>query len=177
MSLGTGRRSWAHCQYWHQETSHLHAAAVQSGRQELGSKWEQPQGSSSFCQVPQLSERQRYLERRPTSAISTGYSWWLVAFWACGSCQLSCSSLKATEGGRLSAWSATACPGCRRVSWESFLSLPLQVIFQLPRCHRSVFRYLMSFLRELLKYSEDNNVSVAMIGKPLVSLLCSCCSP
>uniref|UniRef100_A0A8C0EE43 phosphoinositide 5-phosphatase n=1 Tax=Bubo bubo TaxID=30461 RepID=A0A8C0EE43_BUBBB len=35
----------------------------------------------------------------------------------------------------------------------------LQVIFQLPRCHRSVFRYLMSFLRELLRYSEDNNVT------------------
>lgn len=40
-----------------------------------------------------------------------------------------------------------------------------QVVSQLPRCHRSVFRYLMSFLRELLKYSEDNNVSATMIGK------------
>lgn len=100
-----------------------------------------------------------------------GCSWWLVAFWACGSRQLSHSSLKATEGGRLSAGSATACPGCRSVSWESFLSLPLQVIFQLPRCHRSVFRYLMSFLRELLKYSEDNNVSVAMIAALFSSLL------
>lgn len=58
-------------------------------------------------------------------------------------------------------------PACRSaVSWQSFLSrFPLQVIFQLPRCHRSVFRYLMSFLRELLRYSEDNNVSVAMIGE------------
>lgn len=71
--------------------------------------------------------------------------------------------------------SATACPGCSNVSWESFLSLfSLQVIFQLPRCHRSVFRYLMLFLRELLKYSEDNNVTVAMIGKCVVSLLRSC---
>jgi len=43
--------------------------------------------------------------------------------------------------------------------------LSLQVISQLPRCHRSVFRYLISFLRELLKYSEDNNVSATMIGK------------
>lgn len=40
-----------------------------------------------------------------------------------------------------------------------------QVISQLPRCHRSVFRYLMSFLRELLKYSDDNNVTATMIGK------------
>lgn len=72
--------------------------------------------------------------------------------------------------------SATACPGCSDVGWESFLSLfSLQVIFQLPRCHRSVFRYLMSFLRELLRYSEDNNVSVAMIGKQVVSLLHAYC--
>lgn len=45
----------------------------------------------------------------------------------------------------------------------------LQVISQLPRCHRSVFRYLISFLRELLKYSEDNNVSATMIGKAVIS--------
>uniref|UniRef100_A0A669Q7R2 phosphoinositide 5-phosphatase n=1 Tax=Phasianus colchicus TaxID=9054 RepID=A0A669Q7R2_PHACC len=45
-----------------------------------------------------------------------------------------------------------------------------QVISQLPRCHRSVFRYLISFLRELLKYSEDNNVSATMIGKAVSSL-------
>ncbi|NWJ05183.1 OCRL phosphatase, partial [Crypturellus undulatus] len=46
-----------------------------------------------------------------------------------------------------------------------------QVISQLPRCHRSVFRYLMSFLRELLKYSEDNNVSANMIATLFTSLL------
>ncbi|KFV80239.1 Inositol polyphosphate 5-phosphatase OCRL-1, partial [Struthio camelus australis] len=46
-----------------------------------------------------------------------------------------------------------------------------QVISQLPRCHRSVFRYLMSFLRELLKYSEDNNVSASMIATLFTSLL------
>ncbi|KAM9373847.1 inositol polyphosphate 5-phosphatase OCRL [Phaethornis superciliosus] len=46
-----------------------------------------------------------------------------------------------------------------------------QVISQLPRCHRSVFQYLISFLRELLKYSEDNNVSVAMLAALFSSLL------
>ncbi|NWX91036.1 OCRL phosphatase, partial [Nothoprocta pentlandii] len=46
-----------------------------------------------------------------------------------------------------------------------------QVISQLPRCHRNVFRYLMSFLRELLKYSEDNNVSANMIATLFTSLL------
>lgn len=46
-----------------------------------------------------------------------------------------------------------------------------QVISQLPRCHRSVFRYLISFLRELLKYSEDNNVSATMIANLFTSLL------
>lgn len=40
-----------------------------------------------------------------------------------------------------------------------------QVISQLPRCHRNVFRYLMAFLRELLKFSDYNNVSANMIGK------------
>lgn len=47
-------------------------------------------------------------------------------------------------------------------------NISLQVIVQLPSCHRNVFRYLMSFLRELLRYSEDNNVSATMIGE--------CCS-
>ncbi|XP_051486204.1 inositol polyphosphate 5-phosphatase OCRL isoform X2 [Apus apus] len=46
-----------------------------------------------------------------------------------------------------------------------------QVISQLPRCHRSVFHYLISFLRELLKHSEDNNVGVAMIAALFSSLL------
>ncbi|XP_028923094.1 inositol polyphosphate 5-phosphatase OCRL isoform X1 [Ornithorhynchus anatinus] len=46
-----------------------------------------------------------------------------------------------------------------------------QVISQLPRCHRNVFRYLMAFLRELLKYSEDNNVSTNMIATLFTSLL------
>lgn len=53
---------------------------------------------------------------------------------------------------------------------------PLQVISHLPRCHHNVFHYLMAFLRELLKYSEDNNVSANMIGK---SPACprACCHP
>ncbi|XP_021261566.1 inositol polyphosphate 5-phosphatase OCRL-1 isoform X1 [Numida meleagris] len=46
-----------------------------------------------------------------------------------------------------------------------------QVISQLPRCHRSVFRYLIAFLRELLKYSEDNNVTATMIATLFTSLL------
>ncbi|XP_075291799.1 inositol polyphosphate 5-phosphatase OCRL isoform X4 [Opisthocomus hoazin] len=59
----------------------------------------------------------------------------------------------------------------RCLDWSHSSRLCRQVIFQLPRCHRSVFRYLMSFLRELLKYSEDNNVSVAMIAALFSSLL------
>ncbi|KAJ6663265.1 hypothetical protein lerEdw1_010401 [Lerista edwardsae] len=46
-----------------------------------------------------------------------------------------------------------------------------QVICQLPRSHRNVFRYLMGFLRELLKYSESNNVSVNMLATLFASLL------
>ncbi|KAM5195597.1 inositol polyphosphate 5-phosphatase OCRL isoform 8-T8 [Hipposideros larvatus] len=46
-----------------------------------------------------------------------------------------------------------------------------QVISQLPRCHRNVFRYLMSFLRELIKFSEYNNVSANMIATLFTSLL------
>ncbi|CAM9379686.1 unnamed protein product [Bubo scandiacus] len=59
----------------------------------------------------------------------------------------------------------------RCLDWSHNSRLCRQVIFQLPRCHRSVFRYLMSFLRELLRYSEDNNVSVAMIAALFSSLL------
>uniref|UniRef100_A0A8B9TTU2 phosphoinositide 5-phosphatase n=1 Tax=Anas platyrhynchos TaxID=8839 RepID=A0A8B9TTU2_ANAPL len=53
----------------------------------------------------------------------------------------------------------------RCLDWSHDSRLCRQVISQLPRCHRSVFRYLMSFLRELLKYSDDNNVTATMIGK------------
>ncbi|XP_061454303.1 inositol polyphosphate 5-phosphatase OCRL isoform X2 [Rhineura floridana] len=46
-----------------------------------------------------------------------------------------------------------------------------QVICQLPRSHRNVFRYVMAFLRELLKYSETNNVSANMLATLFASLL------
>ncbi|KAG8448228.1 hypothetical protein GDO86_015359 [Hymenochirus boettgeri] len=46
-----------------------------------------------------------------------------------------------------------------------------QVISQLPRCHRNVFRYLMAFLRELLKYTGDNNLSANMIATIFTNLL------
>ncbi|XP_069749312.1 inositol polyphosphate 5-phosphatase OCRL isoform X2 [Narcine bancroftii] len=43
-------------------------------------------------------------------------------------------------------------------SYEHLISL-------LPRSHKNVFRYLMSFLRELLKYAEDNKLDAKMLGK------------
>ncbi|XP_013923843.1 PREDICTED: inositol polyphosphate 5-phosphatase OCRL-1 [Thamnophis sirtalis] len=46
-----------------------------------------------------------------------------------------------------------------------------QVVSQLPRSHRNVFRYVMAFLRELLKYSESNNVSGNMLATLFASLL------
>ncbi|XP_056394194.1 inositol polyphosphate 5-phosphatase OCRL isoform X2 [Hyla sarda] len=46
-----------------------------------------------------------------------------------------------------------------------------QVISQLPRCHRNVFRYLMSFLRELLKYTSDNNLNASLIATVFTTLL------
>ncbi|XP_048174785.1 inositol polyphosphate 5-phosphatase OCRL isoform X3 [Corvus hawaiiensis] len=58
---------------------------------------------------------------------------------------------------------------CLDVSHSSRLCR--QVILQLPSCHRNVFRYLMSFLRELLRYSDDNNVSATMIAALFSSLL------
>uniref|UniRef100_A0A8C5X7J2 phosphoinositide 5-phosphatase n=1 Tax=Malurus cyaneus samueli TaxID=2593467 RepID=A0A8C5X7J2_9PASS len=58
---------------------------------------------------------------------------------------------------------------CLDVSHSSRLCQ--QVILQLPSCHRNVFRYLMSFLRELLRYSEDSNVTATMIAALFSSLL------
>lgn len=46
-----------------------------------------------------------------------------------------------------------------------------QLISQLPRAHRNVFRYLMAFLRELLKFSHHNNLSVSLIAPLFASLL------
>uniref|UniRef100_A0A3Q1CFC9 phosphoinositide 5-phosphatase n=1 Tax=Amphiprion ocellaris TaxID=80972 RepID=A0A3Q1CFC9_AMPOC len=40
-----------------------------------------------------------------------------------------------------------------------------QLISQLPRAHRNVFRYLMAFLKELLKHSHNNNLTASLIGK------------
>ncbi|XP_032886449.1 inositol polyphosphate 5-phosphatase OCRL isoform X3 [Amblyraja radiata] len=45
------------------------------------------------------------------------------------------------------------------------------LISQLPRSHRNVFRYLMSFLRELLKYSEYNKLDAKMLATLFASLL------
>uniref|UniRef100_A0A8C5B5K0 phosphoinositide 5-phosphatase n=1 Tax=Gadus morhua TaxID=8049 RepID=A0A8C5B5K0_GADMO len=39
-----------------------------------------------------------------------------------------------------------------------------QLVSQLPRAHRNVFRYLMAFLRELLKHSHSNNLTASLIG-------------
>ncbi|XP_028815976.1 inositol polyphosphate 5-phosphatase OCRL isoform X2 [Denticeps clupeoides] len=46
-----------------------------------------------------------------------------------------------------------------------------QLISQLPRAHRNVFRYLMAFLRELLKHSQDNNLNASLIASLFGSLL------
>uniref|UniRef100_A0A4W5RXM6 phosphoinositide 5-phosphatase n=1 Tax=Hucho hucho TaxID=62062 RepID=A0A4W5RXM6_9TELE len=40
-----------------------------------------------------------------------------------------------------------------------------QLISQLPRAHRNVFRYLMAFLKELLKYAHNNNLTANLIGQ------------
>ncbi|XP_076005138.1 inositol polyphosphate 5-phosphatase OCRL isoform X3 [Genypterus blacodes] len=46
-----------------------------------------------------------------------------------------------------------------------------QLISQLPRAHRNVFRYLMAFLKELLKHSQDNNLTASLIATLFASLL------
>ncbi|XP_061103820.1 inositol polyphosphate 5-phosphatase OCRL-like isoform X2 [Conger conger] len=46
-----------------------------------------------------------------------------------------------------------------------------QLISQLPRAHRNVFRYLMAFLRELLKFSHHNNLTASIIAPLFASLL------
>ncbi|XP_061427974.1 inositol polyphosphate 5-phosphatase OCRL-like isoform X2 [Lethenteron reissneri] len=46
-----------------------------------------------------------------------------------------------------------------------------QVIQQLPRCHLNTFRYLMAFLRELLKHSEDNGVDLKLLATVFGGLL------
>lgn len=44
------------------------------------------------------------------------------------------------------------------------ISSDWQLISQLPRAHRNVFRYLMAFLKELLKHSHNNNLTASLIG-------------
>uniref|UniRef100_A0A8C8G9T6 phosphoinositide 5-phosphatase n=1 Tax=Oncorhynchus tshawytscha TaxID=74940 RepID=A0A8C8G9T6_ONCTS len=46
-----------------------------------------------------------------------------------------------------------------------------QLISQLPRAHRNVFRYLMAFLKELLKYAHNNNLTANLIATLFASLL------
>uniref|UniRef100_A0A665UUI1 phosphoinositide 5-phosphatase n=1 Tax=Echeneis naucrates TaxID=173247 RepID=A0A665UUI1_ECHNA len=45
------------------------------------------------------------------------------------------------------------------------------LISQLPRAHRNVFRYLMAFLKELLKHSHNNNLTASLIATLFASLL------
>ncbi|XP_054648548.1 inositol polyphosphate 5-phosphatase OCRL isoform X2 [Dunckerocampus dactyliophorus] len=46
-----------------------------------------------------------------------------------------------------------------------------QLISQLPRSHRNVFRYLMAFLKELLKHAHNNNLTASLIATLFASLL------
>uniref|UniRef100_A0A3Q2CG51 phosphoinositide 5-phosphatase n=1 Tax=Cyprinodon variegatus TaxID=28743 RepID=A0A3Q2CG51_CYPVA len=46
-----------------------------------------------------------------------------------------------------------------------------QLISQLPRAHRNVFRYLVSFLKELLRHSNNNNLTASLIATLFASLL------
>ncbi|XP_061747800.1 inositol polyphosphate 5-phosphatase OCRL isoform X2 [Nerophis ophidion] len=49
--------------------------------------------------------------------------------------------------------------------------LCIQLISQLPRTHRNVFRYLMAFLKELLKHVHNNNLTASLIATLFASLL------
>ncbi|KAK7922522.1 hypothetical protein WMY93_009424 [Mugilogobius chulae] len=46
-----------------------------------------------------------------------------------------------------------------------------QLISQLPRAHRNVFRYLMAFLKELLKHAHNNNLTASLLASLFASLL------
>eukprot|EP00111_Clytia_hemisphaerica_P006345 TCONS_00018387-protein len=46
-----------------------------------------------------------------------------------------------------------------------------QIITQLPECHANVFRYLTSFLRELLRHSLDNKLDARMLATVFGSIL------
>ncbi|XP_051494070.1 type II inositol 1,4,5-trisphosphate 5-phosphatase isoform X2 [Apus apus] len=49
--------------------------------------------------------------------------------------------------------------------------LSSQIIFNLPRCHKNVFEYLMAFLRELLKNSGKNHLDVNILASIFGGLL------
>ncbi|KAJ8401767.1 hypothetical protein AAFF_G00377380 [Aldrovandia affinis] len=59
----------------------------------------------------------------------------------------------------------------RSLDCSSDSRLCRQLISQLPRAHRNVFRYLMAFLRELLKFSHHNNLTASLIATLFASLL------
>ncbi|XP_023656276.1 inositol polyphosphate 5-phosphatase OCRL isoform X1 [Paramormyrops kingsleyae] len=46
-----------------------------------------------------------------------------------------------------------------------------QLVSQLPRAHRNMFRYLMAFLRELLRCSHSNNLTASLVATLFASLL------
>ncbi|KAM3612029.1 uncharacterized protein V6R79_001276 [Siganus canaliculatus] len=46
-----------------------------------------------------------------------------------------------------------------------------QLVSQLPRAHRNVFRYLLAFLKELLKHAHNNNLTASLIATLFASLL------
>ncbi|XP_036404054.1 inositol polyphosphate 5-phosphatase OCRL-like isoform X2 [Megalops cyprinoides] len=58
---------------------------------------------------------------------------------------------------------------CLECSYDSRLCR--QLVSQLPRAHRNVFSYLMSFLKELLKHSHKNNLTANHIATLFASLL------
>ncbi|XP_064206563.1 inositol polyphosphate 5-phosphatase OCRL-like isoform X3 [Anguilla rostrata] len=59
----------------------------------------------------------------------------------------------------------------RCIDWSPDNRQCRQLITQLPRAHRNVFRYLMAFLRELLKFSHQNNLTPSLIAPLFASLL------
>ncbi|XP_064422692.1 inositol polyphosphate 5-phosphatase OCRL isoform X2 [Latimeria chalumnae] len=60
---------------------------------------------------------------------------------------------------------------CRCLECAHDSRLCRQVISHLPRCHKNVFRYLMAFLRELLNYTDSNNLNANMLATLFASLL------
>ncbi|XP_041846141.1 inositol polyphosphate 5-phosphatase OCRL isoform X2 [Melanotaenia boesemani] len=59
----------------------------------------------------------------------------------------------------------------RCLDWAHDSRLCKQLISQLPRAHRNVFRYLIAFLKELLKHAHNNNLTASLIATLFASLL------